>query len=250
MNQIAYRVPINCETTQLITYPGIKPMYSISTSGEVYNCITGERLIGYTVPDGNISITLKGVYGSVNILLHRLVAYQFCNPPANFESMAVNHINGNCNFANNLEWSSYVANNRYQMTYGENRRPIVNEELIHYICQLFVSGKSNKEIMTELNMNEDNANHTFLRDIRGGYTWKHISQQYEFSRSSKKHAYAKEEKELIAQYIRQRHSNQEVFVLMQGREYIPSTDRLTSEYKTIDSIRRKIRKNEERADWL
>lgn len=239
-----------------ITYPGVKEgMYSITTSGVVCNNYSGVVIAGVITESGYIRMTLQTETGGKNFLLHRLVAYQFCDPPANFEQMYVNHINGNktLDYANNLEWVTPVGKIQHDMevnagntSFMENGRPKVNEKIVHYICQQFVAGKSNTEILKELGMNTDNPSHTLLRDIRNGDIWRRVSCNYEFSKSSKKHAYTNEEKEVIAQHIREGNTNQQVFALMQGMEYTSSTDCKTSEYKTIDSIRIKMRKNGER----
>ena len=188
-------------------------------------------------------------------LVHRLVAYQFCNPPINtvdgLKVYNVNHIDGDKtnNTAGNLEWVPIYVNNqhsRYILNDGANvfkdsGRPIVDANFVHRVCQMFEQGKSNTQIMNELGMTIDNANHTLLRDIRGGYTWKDITSKYNFDRSSKKHAYTNEEKARIEELMISGKTVKEIFTIMQGREYIASTDRLDSSYRTIQTIQVKLR---------
>jgi hypothetical protein len=118
-----------------------------------------------------------------------------------------------------------------------NNRPIVDENFVHHLCKEFIKGKSNTKIMNELGMEISNPNHTLLRDIRCGCTWVHITSQYNFDKSSKKHAYTKEQKNTIRQYILQGKSDAEIFIIMNGRAYNSSTDRLDSKYRTIYTIR-------------
>lgn len=238
----------------IISYPGVKPnMYTINTNGEIYNIHTQAKISSYdAIGTGYMKSTLISVDGTpIPFLVHRLVAFHFCNPPMNFEQLTVNHIDGNRknNWAGNLEWVTYAANNQHERYVLNNRRchvangrPIVNEEFVRYLCEQFVAGKSNTEIMRELGMIIDNANHTLLRDIRGGYTWTNITCQYNFDRSSKKHAYTKEEKAQIDNMILKGMTDYEVFKVMQGRTYNPSTDRLDSSYRSIQTRRVALRK--------
>jgi DNA-binding CsgD family transcriptional regulator len=229
-----------------ISYPGVMPYtYIITTRGCIYDP-NGELHKDYN-DDGYMGIGLRMVNGLVKKLkVHRLVAYQFCNPPHDFQLMAVNHINGDkhCNFANNLEWITIAQNNQHGFILHSKRdtriingRPLVDENFVRFLCEQFMDGKSNTDIMRDLGMEINNANHTLLRDIREGYTWKNITYQYDFPKSSKKHAYTEQEKDQIKQYMMQNMTNKEIFKLMQGREYVASTDRRDSSYRTIQSIR-------------
>lgn len=235
------------EAISYVTYPGVMPyMYLINTRGCIFDADTGMLHKDYN-DDGYTGIGLRMTNGLVKKLaVHRLVAYQFCNPPYNFQDMAVNHINGNkhCNFANNLEWITIAENNQHSMIIHTNKdtrvvngRPSVNETFVKYLCEQFEKGKSNTEITRELGMEINNANHTLLRDIRSGNTWKHVTCNYNFARSSKKHAYTSQEKEQIKTYMTQGKTDKEIFKIMQGREYVASTDRKDSSYRTIQTIR-------------
>ena len=229
-----------------ITYPGIMPYeYLINTRGFIFEANTGKVHDMYSDLYYTTRL-LTNAGGFIKLYVHRLVAYQFCNPPYNFQNMVVNHINGDkhCNFANNLEWIQLAANNQHSMILHSkqntkiiNGRPLVDENFVRFLCEQFIDGKSNTEIMKDLGMEINNANHTLLRDIREGYTWKNITCQYDFPKYSKKHAYTKEEKDQIKQYMMQNKTNKEIFKLMQGRDYVASTDRLDSSYRTIQSIR-------------
>ena len=232
----------------MITYPYVMHnKYTVNTDGEIYDMHSGVRLPSY--PDQN-------KYHKVNLLtvtnncmlfhLHRIVAYQFCNPPCDFDKYQVNHITGDKsdNRACNLEWITSAANNQHEVFELGGitpSRPHATAETVHKICQLFQEGKSNTEVMQIMGYINNNANHTFLRDIRNGDTWKGISCNYTFSKSSKKHAYTPEEKDKIAKLFLEGYSIPEIFYEMQGREYCPATDRRESIYRTIQSIQIKLR---------
>jgi hypothetical protein len=240
----------------MITYPTVRKYnYWISSSGLVLNLKTRRMVRPALMNQGYYSVTLTREDGTqYPFLIHRLVAFQFGNPPANFRKMQVNHIDGNHanNAIWNLEWISSVCNNHHAMEFlanvnhlVEHGRPIVNEKFVRFLCKEFEAGKSNTQILKENGMKIDNANHTLLRDIRGGYTWKEITSQYNFDRSSKKHAYSKEQKEDIKYAIMQGYTDVEIFKIMQNRDYIPSIDRLDSKYRTIQSLRTALRKKGE-----
>lgn len=268
---VAYRVPITSGNNynmpysvkikdipymcKFISYPGVTPiMYTIDTNGVIKNYNTGKTMTAYEYwNNGYAAVTLQTPHkGGSPFMIHRLVAYQFCNPPINIKNMVVNHIDGNKlnNYAGNLEWMTVAANNQHAINFNQNTstfsdkggRPIVNETFVRYLCEQFEAGKSNTEIMHGLKLTIDNANHTLFRDIRGGYTWTHITSQYNFARSSKKHAYTPEQKETIRQYILQGMNDFEVFKIMVGRDYVASTDRKDSSYRTIHTIREALRR--------
>jgi len=247
------------EALHYITYPGVKTgMYLINTRGMIFNARTSAMLTNYdTDADSDYqAITLQTVTGGRKFLVHRLVGFQFCNPPIDYPIRIVNHIDTNKrkNFVNNLEWVTVAANNQHARefykgtnTFIVDKRPIVNEDFVRYVCEEFEKCKSNTEIMNFFGMEINNANHTLLRDIRGGYTWRNISKEYTFDTSSKKHAYSDEQKLTIKEHIRQGKTDVEVFAIMNGREYVASIDRLDSLYRTIQSLRTAIKEAARRA---
>ena len=243
-------VQFNCtRSIAFVMYPGIKPfMCTVNTEGQIYDHHTGEQMVGYVDSTGYIKIYLTDVNGYSNKFhLHRIVAYAFCNPPSDLSNHNVNHINGDRtdNRACNLEWITVAANNqhsRYVLNgnpdpYVKVGKPMVTEEFVRCVCEKFVEGKSNVQIMNELGMENNNASHTLLRDLRGGYTWKGITSQYTFDRSSKKHAYTKEQQKEIERYIKEGLNDFEIFEIMQGRPYDSSKDRRQSKYRSIQSRR-------------
>ena len=244
------------KSISFVTYPRVRPyVYTVNTEGEVYEYATRRKCIPYMTTTGYWAVALRMIDAYPRAFhIHRLVAYQFCPMPNDipYEQLSVNHITGNRddNTCGNLEWISYQANSQHENEilhggddkYVSNGRPTVTEGFIRWICEQFVAGKSNTEIMKELGMTIDNANHTLLRDIRSGYTWTNITCQYKFDRSSKKHAYTKEQKAQIDGLILKGMPDYEVFKVMQGRKYNPSTDRLDSSYRSIQTRRVALRK--------
>ena len=236
---------------EYVTYPEVIPNeYMVNTEGRIFDINNVE--VNQYDSTGYKACRLRVISGGTKpFLAHRIVAYQFCNPPVDYKNRTVNHIDTNKynNHVNNLEWITVAANNQHArevLTGGNsfiiNKRPVVNERFVRYICEEFVKGKSNTDIMKELGMEINNANHTLFRDIRGGYTWQSVTSQYTFNSSSKKHAYSKEEKEQIKDLLRQGKSDVEIFKIMNGIDYIPSFHRRESIYRTIVTIRISITK--------
>ena len=237
----------------MLLYPGIERIYYIYPYGGIYNLDRGIFCKPF-ISSTKILVRLNTTDNELkNFQLKNLIAYQFCNPPyktlKELEKYKVIHLDNNPFnvLPYNLQWvlkeipPRFNLNDNYDIFVNAGR-PIVDANFVHRVCMMFVEGKSNTQIMNELGMQINNANHTLLRDIRGGYTWKDITSQYDFDRSSKKHAYTAEEKDKIAELMKSGKSVKEIFAIMQGREYVASTDRLDSSYRTIQSIQVKLRK--------
>jgi hypothetical protein len=229
-----------------ITYPEVKPyMYLINTRGMIFNANTGAQL-HYNDRDRYCKITLRTINEtSKTFSVHRLIAYAFCNPPVNFRNMVVNHINTDkyYNYANNLEWITASANNQHAMeyhgqsnTYIENNRPVINEDFVKELCKQFKKGKTDTEIMRELGMKINSANHSLLNDIRKGNTWAHVTKRYKFRRSSVRQAHNSEEKEQIRNYMLEGKDDKEIFYLINGRE-LREEDKSELRWKNIHNIR-------------
>ena len=237
---------------EYVRYPEVIPTtYTVDTAGRIFDSSNVE--VNQYNSAGYKACRLKVIGGGTKpFLAHRIIAYQFCNPPVDYNDRIVNHIDTNKsnNSANNLEWITMAANNQHARevltggnTFIINKRPVVDENFVRYLCEEFAKGRSNTDIMKDLGMEINNANHTLLRDIRGGYTWQDVTSQYTFNTSSKRHAYSKEEKEQIKDLLMQGKSDVEIFKIMNGIDYMPSLHRRESIYRTIVSIRISITKN-------
>lgn len=247
------------EDEAIITYPGVKKdQYSINTRGEIYNLKTRKKLEGTNL-DRYCRVDLRTDFGKKPFYRHRLVAYQFCNPPYNFESLVVNHIDGNTlnPYANNLEWITIAANNQHGIerhraggnTFVLNNRPIVNEEFVHHLCREFVKGKTNQQIMKDLGLIPNPANHCLLKDIRRGETWKEITSLYQFRRDSRASWYTEEEQETIKMYMHKGKNHREIFSIMNDTEYLASRDQLNPKYKILYSIFNTYSKERSQGLW-
>ena len=238
------------KSISFVTYPRVRPyVYTVNTEGEVYEYATRRKCIPYMTTTGYWAVALRMIDAYPRAFhIHRLVAYQFCPMPNDipYEQLSVNHITGNRddNMCGNLEWISYQANSQHENEilhggddkYVSNGRPTVTEGFIRWICEQLQVNKTNTHIMREAGMEVCNSNHTFIRDIRNRDTWANISKDYVFTRSSKAHAYTKEERATIANLLLEGKSYLEIFYIMQGREYV-SSDNATPEYKNINSVK-------------
>ena len=257
-----------------ISFPEVRNVdnnINIYTNGTVVNLKTGNTYTPYPRSENNPYLcvglpcypTREDMRTTKPFYVHRLVAYEYCNPPIDYKDLVVNHINGDKhdNHANNLEWLTPAANNYHarNVLYDyldemqkTNSLPDFTDEIADFVCQKMSEGYSDTEIgvnffrITEKN----NAFYKRIGDIRHRKTWKHISRNYVFPESSKPHAYTKEEKESIKQFIlededkvkEERKKDSDIFEIMQGRPYDAGKDRKTPEYKAINSVRLALRK--------
>lgn len=237
---------------QYITYPEVvHGMYLITASGNIYNATNGAMLCpNITEHHRYKSVKLHvDPNGSKTFSVHRLVAYQFCNPPSDYATKVVNHIDSNHanNNANNLEWVTSAANNQHAIevhsgknTSVENNRPPVDEKFVRYLCQEFEKNKPNYEIMDELGMEKTAANYCLLSDIRHGNTWIKISSEYTFEKRSIPSAYNDKEKEIIEYFIYAGKTNKEIYSIMNNKDYIASRDQHDPRYRIMYSLRTSV----------
>lgn len=128
-----------------------------------------------------VSYTLKAVSKSCKI--HRLVAKAFL--PTVEGKDCINHIDGvkTNNYIENLEWCTKAENNKHAWRMGLipslvgelNGRASLNEELVHAICQAYVSGLKPKEVIEKFKVTRNQA-----IKIKCKTSWKHIALQYTF----------------------------------------------------------------------
>ena len=217
----------------MVQYPNIKrSQYAVSTEGQVFNVIR-QTTLSQAYQNGYAIVSLPTIDGNITkVFVHRLVAYAFCNPPKDIENYVVNHIDGNKlnNCCGNLEWISNAANLQhakhilYPGAYDPGR-PEATESMIRYICEQFVLGKTDTEIMRDMGLNKNEANISFLQDLRHGRSWRGIASQYKFRKESGTKVYSAIEKELIKKYLRQGIDNfYQIYELVEGIKYVPCNE--------------------------
>ena len=120
------------------------------------------------------------------IHIHRLVALMFVknkNPKIN---IVVNHIDGNTynNFYRNLEWCTYSENTKHAYDHHLIVRPKGESSVtskytdadIHAVCKLIECNTNFSKIHKLTGVSK-----RAIRHIIAGDTWKHISEQYDFT---------------------------------------------------------------------
>lgn len=205
--------PIYVEVWRSIPYeifPNVKQHYLISTFGRIYNCETNTCLPQniYYDKDKYITISLSTIDGSKQYeQIHRLVLLTF-SPISDYKNYDVNHKDGikYHNWIWNLEWSTKsqniqhaIKNNLFNL--GETRdNSIITNEQAHDICRLIEKGLSSKEI-EEIYPIENCDVSAIARNIKGGYSWKHISSLYDFSNSYKHNRFSEADVHKICKYF-------------------------------------------------
>jgi uncharacterized HNH endonuclease L247 len=232
---------------EIISYPGVKSdQYAVTTEGKIINILTGLELKQYLGSKGYLSLSLPSIGGIMKtMMVHRIVAYQFCNPPTDIENYHVNHIDGNKqnNCCGNLEWLSASANVQHAISYLHSDRiisysgkirPDSTPEFIENICTLFADGKSDTEVMVILGMDICDPNYSFLRDIRQGKSWSCISSKYKFPRNSQNRVYTKHDKEKIKEFYRRGMDPYDIYYHIEGVKYDSSNEAM----RKINAIKR------------
>lgn len=183
-----------------ITYPGIPSnRYMISEDGKhVFDTLKNKSLKFHTDKDGyyRVSINRHG-YG-----INRLVAYEFCLKNRDL-SLVVDHVDGNKqnNHYTNLEWVTVKENTNRAIKMGLiNRRGencntnIYPESFVHEICQMFVNGMNNMEVLNTirsypknkpLDYEKDKSLYGLIVRLRKKAIWPDVVSQYEYETSSK-----------------------------------------------------------------
>ena len=105
--------------------PGIKPIYKISSLGNVYNVKTSKYFNLNTKKFRYMRVTLTLLDNTqVHVDLHRLVCMAFHGMPI-YPYNVVDHINCDkkCNYAGNLEWVTKEENYRRALLNGLMSKP-------------------------------------------------------------------------------------------------------------------------------
>lgn len=226
--------PYECtRSIKIIDYPNVKEnYYTIDSEGIICNIYTHKELKQAMSDNGYMRATLADNNTGKNThLIHRLVAYHFCNPPTDYEKYIVNHIDGNRtnNDSRNLEWITTAANVQHGLQrlcceHGisiYDNRPIIDAQFVHYVCKQFELGKSNTEILRECNIPTTNANHCMISDIRAGRSWQNIVNQYSFNKKSRNYVFTVDEKEQIKEYIQSGMDVHSIYAAITGETYHP-----------------------------
>lgn len=181
-----------------ITYPKIVPnTYLISSDGRyVINTITDHDLKFNLDPDGYYRVSLKtNDLKHINVSVHRLVAWEFCEGFDPNSTNVVDHIDGNKlnNNCTNLEWVTSRENTRRAITMGLRHdrgegnatAKHTNEEIENY-CKLLSSGKSIMSIIREevgdpmAKAQDHRALYVLLHKLKHKQLWEEISSKYEY----------------------------------------------------------------------
>lgn len=176
-------------------FPNLVPRYWISTFGRLYNEETKTLLPQNKMynKDKYITISLSNIDGSHQYFqIHRLMMMIF-NPIPNYELYDVNHKDGikYHNWIWNLEWVTKseniqhaLKNNLFNLGETRDNTKLTNDQA-RLICEKISQGKSPKQISTEMNLLNCNID-KIVMNIINGFSWKHISKDYDFSNAYKR----------------------------------------------------------------
>ena len=187
-----------------IAFPEVKRQYSISNYGRLYNHATQTYLPQNIDYDKDkyitISLSANNDKGHIYQQIHRLVCITF-NPIPNYNLYDVNHKDGvkYHNWAWNLEWVTKSENIQHALNndlfkLGEDRlNTKIPEFIIIKICEMIQSGLKTSDIVKvlepETKMYTSNLKE-IVNNIKGGYSWTHISRYYDFSNAAKKERFS------------------------------------------------------------
>lgn len=179
------------EIWKTVTYPNIKPdMYEVSSYGRLRTKYTNKIYMGKAPNSrGYIIAHLKNSSDEINSFqIHRLIAWEFL--PDNRDMVKeVNHINGIKinNYYTNLEWVTHNENmhhayslNMIYRPHGENcHKAKISNELVHYICKLFILHYGNSNNVYK-QLKEEGYALTLkqIQHIKHKECWDWISDQY------------------------------------------------------------------------
>lgn len=184
---------LNCERWKTIKFRNVKDnMYQISDFGNLRNIKTNTNLHPWKGKNGYLYGTLMCSDNKpCHIGIHVLVALHFIDIPDELknsgEKLVPNHKDFNKlnNYYKNLEWNTYAMNNKWNIDHGHYKKgeecpnSLVNDDMVHLICQLMEEGYKNNKIIKILGKStSDRYFKSLMTRIRTGKSWKHISSQY------------------------------------------------------------------------
>lgn len=188
-----------------VTYPKVFPnMYLIASDGScVINTLTGTSMNYYPDKDGYFRVTLRSMKKkSINIGVHRLVAWEYCEGYDEETTNQVDHIDGvkTHNDYTNLEWVTSGENTRraeklgLRNSRGENNATAkyTNAEIDAY-CRRLASGESIMSIIRDeagdpmARACDHRALYVLLYKLQHKQLWPDISTKYEYPKSIRDH---------------------------------------------------------------
>ena len=182
---------------KLIILGDIKPMYTISTDGNVKNIKTGKYLKYGVTTAGYYTVGLQHNDNSRHIYyIHKLVAEMFLEKHDYDEQINHKDKDRSNNNINNLEWCTQLENLEHQFSCtnetkkaeitkhwgkispgSENGMSKINDEQCHFICKLLSQGYTRPEV---IRMCDFPVSYTIVRFIHERKRWKHISKNYDW----------------------------------------------------------------------
>ena len=159
------------------------PSYSVSNFGAVKNAKTGIELKFFLDGSDYLCVKLHNGAERKSFKVHRLVAMLF-NPVDNAEQLTVNHkdLDKSNNRVDNLEWMTGEDNVKHAWESGvcasgeEHYNAIYSETFVRKVCELIANGKSNKEITSNLGIQDPH----FVSSIRCRRKWKRVSEEFKW----------------------------------------------------------------------
>ena len=224
------------EVWKPLIYNGINNgEYLISNFGNIYDLVNMIYTNQFYDKDGYKIANLRKI-GPVRV--HRVVAYNFVSKKRDDQNI-VNHINGikDCNKSSNLEWCTVRENNRHAFDNGLNPILKLSDYQVEIICELLSEGKSYKEILNIMGIENNDNNRDMIGNIYRRIAWTHISSKYKFPEIDQRfRSNSKDTIIAICEAIEKGYSNKEVYEIVYGKQLKSSRDD-KSKYELIRLIR-------------
>lgn len=178
-----------------LKYNKIKPMYMISTYGNIKNKNNNKLLKGSIDRKGYIGLMLKNIDGGITkCRMHRLVATSFIKD-LQYIGNTVNHKDGDKlnNHICNLEWMTNNQNVEHARLLNlihigdQCHNATLTNSQVKEICILLEKGQNYSEIINNLFLNDSRAMRVALSRIKRRLSFVHISKEYKWQISNKLH---------------------------------------------------------------
>lgn len=152
------------------------PLYSVDTSGRVFNNNTGKELTTSLDKDGYEVVTLYNHGRKKTKKVHRLVAEAFIENPRG--ALEVNHKNmiRNDNKVENLEWVTCLENQRYKYEVGKYQPGPSKRRAKTQCIETGEEFESQTSAARSVGVAQGSISSSILRGYRvGGYHWRTIN---------------------------------------------------------------------------